>query len=103
MKRVVLALVAVAVLCIAASQAQAAGVAVTVGGWGPSAHVVHHHPGWRRPVVVHPPVIYPPRVFVPATPTYVYPPVYSVPRVYYGGPSGSFYYSGPGVSVGVGF
>ena len=102
MKRVVLALAAVAVLCIAANQAQAAGVAVTVGGWDPPAHVVHHH-GWRRPVVVHPPVFYPPRVIVPAYPPVVYPPVYSVPRVYYGGPNGSFYYRGPGVSLGVGF
>jgi hypothetical protein len=99
MKRIVLTMVAVAVLCFVATQAQAAGVAVTVGGWGAPVYAVHHHHhGWHGPVIVNPPVIYPPRVIVPA-----YPPVYSVPRVYYGTPSGSFYYNGPGVSLGVGF
>ena len=103
MKRVVLALAAVAVLCIAASQVQAAGVAVTAGGWGPPVHAVHHHHGCYRPMVMHPPMIYRPPVFVPVYPRMMYPPVYSVPRVYYGGPSGSFYYNGPGVSLGIGF
>lgn len=103
MKRIVLTLVAVAVLCIAANQAQAAKVVVTAGGGYAPIHAVHHHPGWHHPVVVHRPVIVRPPVFVPTYPQVVYPPVYSVPRVYYGSPSGSFYYNGPGVSLGIGF
>lgn len=99
MRRVVLALVAV-VVCVVASQAQAAHV---VRGWSPAVPVVHHHHGWHRPAFVHSPVFVRPPVVVPTYPRVWYPPVYSMPRVYYGGPSGSFYYNGPGVSLGIGF
>ena len=105
MKRIIVTLVAVAVLGIAASEAFAGGVVV---GWGPPAHVVRHHHGWYGPAVVYPPVIARPAVVVPcpapATVVYpAYPPIYRVPQYYYGGLRGTFQYSGPGVSVGVGF
>jgi hypothetical protein len=91
MKRLILPLVLLGVLCVAASTASA-------GPWlrrhrvlyGP--HVVH------RPIVAAP-VVVAPRVFYRP---YVAP--YYVPQVRYYTPGyGAFYYGGPGVSVRVGW
>ena len=93
MKRVLLILATLGILCFAGSQAQANGYHGHGGYYYGGHHGYHHGPVVVRSPWVAPPVI----VRVPA-----YPPVYA-PRCYYPGPSYGFYYQGRGLSIGVGF
>jgi hypothetical protein len=94
MKRFALILATLAILCVAATQAQAHGYH---HGYG-----VYYGGYYRAPVVVCPPVWVAPQAFVP-TPVYprVYRPSCNYPYAY--GPSCGFYYQGSGLSIGVGF
>ena len=90
MRRVALILVTLGILCLAAGQAQAHPSHHSCGGYY---HGYYGPVVVARPVWIAPPVV----VSVPA-----YPPVYR-PQCYYPAPAASFYYRGPGLSIGVGF
>jgi hypothetical protein len=98
MRRALLVLTTLGILCFAGSYAQAGGY--YHHGHGPYHHGPYHHGRFYGPVVVRPPVVYAPPIVV--RPRVVYPPVYGYPYYEPAAPF-NFYYQGRGVSVGVGF
>jgi hypothetical protein len=105
MKRVAWILTVLGIFCLATGQAQAQPG--PYGGHYGGHHGYYcgpHHGGFRGPVVVQRSIWVAPRVLIPVAPppVVVYPPVYRY-RYYQPAPAGGFYYSSPGLSIGIGW
>jgi hypothetical protein len=105
MKRVAWILTVLGIFCVASGQAQAEPWHHG-GHYGghPGYYCAPHHGGFCGPVVVQRPIWVAPRVVVPVAPppAVMYPPVYRY-RYYQPVPAGGFYYSSPGLSIGIGW